>query len=296
MSNVWVGQRDRGSATLIKAMAFVSLRLGRSVGRALLYPICAYFVTFAPTARRASRAYLTAALGRPASLRDIFHHIHLHASVLLDRLFIMTTGTQRFQLRLHGVELVESCINAKQGCILLGAHFGSFEILRALADEHAAPVKVMMHMGNSRKFNQVLATLNPSFADAIIPLDHPTSLIAAGQFVRQGGIVAILGDRTIGDEKTADAMFFGRTARFPVGPMLLGAVLRVPVILFFGIHEDDGSYSIHFESFADPPPSRADTRDLEKVSQWVARYAGRLEHHCRQSPLNWFNFFDFWHR
>lgn len=296
MPAVWVGQRDRGSAALIRAMAFVSLRLGRSVGRALLYPICAYFVAFAPIARRASRAYLTVALGQTPSIRDVFRHIHVHACVLLDRLFIMTTGTRRFQLRLHGLDLIESHTRAKQGCILLGAHFGSFDILRALAEENAAPVKVMMHVDTSRKFNKVLAALNPSFADTIIPLDHPTSLIAAGQFVRQGGMVAILGDRTIGDERTVDAMFFGRPARFPVGPMLLAAILRVPVVLFVGLYEGDGVYGVHFESFADPPPSRADTKNQDAVSQWASRYAARLEHYCRRSPFNWFNFFDFWRR
>ena len=26
----------------------------------------------------------------------------------------------------------------------------------------------------------------------------------------------------------------------------------------------------------------------------AARYAARLEEHCRAHPDNWFNFFDFW--
>jgi predicted LPLAT superfamily acyltransferase len=29
---------------------------------------------------------------------------------------------------------------------------------------------------------------------------------------------------------------------------------------------------------------------------YVARYAGRLEHHARAEPFQWFNFFDFWAR
>lgn len=294
MSGVWVVQRDRGSASLIRAMAFVSLRLGHSVGSVLLYPICAYFVVFAPAARRASREYLAAVLGRRPSIGQIFRHIHVHANVLLDRVFIMTTGTRRFRLRIHGLDLIESQIKVKQGCILLGAHIGSFEILRALADEHAVPVKVMMHKNTSQKFNRMLETLNPSFAESIIPLDHPTSLIAAGQFVRQGGMVAILGDRMVGGDRTAKAEFFGRPAQFPIGPLLLSAILKVPVILFVGLYDGGGTYSIHFEKFADPPPTRAHANSHEAIAQWTDRYARRLEHYCRQSPFNWFNFFDFW--
>ena len=32
-------------------------------------------------------------------------------------------------------------------------------------------------------------------------------------------------------------------------------------------------------------------RDLQ---QWVQKFATRLEHHCRERPFNWFNFYDFW--
>jgi hypothetical protein len=28
----------------------------------------------------------------------------------------------------------------------------------------------------------------------------------------------------------------------------------------------------------------------------IRRYAARLEHHARQAPYNWFNFYDFWER
>jgi predicted LPLAT superfamily acyltransferase len=32
------------------------------------------------------------------------------------------------------------------------------------------------------------------------------------------------------------------------------------------------------------------------IREWAVRYAERLEHHCRQAPYNWFNFYDFWAR
>jgi len=290
----WVKHRERGSGVLIKLLAFLSLRIGRSFGRAMLYPICAYFVMFAPRARRASQEYLSLALGRAPGIRDVFRHLHVHASVLLDRVFIMVDGTRRFRLRIEGLEAIEHQTREKQGCILLGAHIGSFEILRSLADEHDVSVKVMMYLNMSQKFNQMLSSLNPSFVDSIIPLGNPVSLIEAGQFVRAGGMVAILGDRTVGNERTAEAQFFGRPAAFPIGPLLLSTVMQVPVIFFVGLYEGNNVYRIHFERFSDPPGNRG--RDLpdELVAAWVDRYAQFLERYCRLSPYNWFNFFDVW--
>jgi len=294
MTGDWVSQRERGSAALIKLLAFLSLRIGRSFGRALLYPICAYFVVFAPKARRASQEYLSLALGHPASFREVFRHFHVHAGVLLDRIFIMVDGTRRFDLKIEGLDVIGHQTKTKQGCILLGAHIGSFEILRSLADNQGVPVKVMMYLNMSRRFNQVLESLNPSFADNIIPLGDPTSLIAAGQFVSAGGMVAILGDRVVSGEKTADGTFFGRAAAFPIGPLLLSAVLQAPVIFFVGLYEGNGAYRIRFEKLSDPPLNRGRALPTEVVASWVGQYARRLEHYCRESPYNWFNFFHFW--
>src|SRR5262249_32426810 len=258
------------------------------------YPICAYYVAFAPRARRASRDYLSLALERPPRLRDIFHHLFVHASVLLDRVFIMVDGTRRFQLRIEGVEVIKHQTRAKQGCILLGAHIGSFEILRSLADEHDISVKVMMYLSMSQGFNQMLSSFNPSFVNSIIPLGSPASLIEAREFLRAGGMVAILGDRTVGNERTADARFFGRDASFPIGPLLLSAMTQVPIVFFVGLYEGTNIYHIHFEKLSDPPVGRGRDLPNELIGTWIARYAQFLERYCRMSPYNWFNFFDVW--
>lgn len=288
--------RDRGSAALIRLMALVSLRGGRSIGRALLYPICAYFMIFAPAARKASREYLSLALGRQPRLWNMFRHLYVHATVLLDRLLIMVDGTRRFVLRIDGLDLIDQQVKSKQGCILLGAHIGSFEILRSLADDYGVRVKVMMYLNSSQKFNQVLRSLRPSFADDIIPLGEPTSLIAAGQFVRDGGLLALLGDRFVGGERTAEALFFGRPVAFPIGALLLSTVARVPVMFFVGLYEGGNTYNIRFEKLSDPVAGSSRELSDAVVSGWVEAYAQRLEHYCRMRPYNWFNFFPIWQR
>jgi predicted LPLAT superfamily acyltransferase len=291
----WTRHRDRGSAALIKLMAFVSLHAGRFVGSALLCPICAYFMIFAPAARRASREYLSLALGRTPRIWNVFRHFYVHANVLLDRVYIVVGGTRRFALRIDGLDLIENQVRSKQGCILLGAHIGSFEILRALAGDYGVRVKAMMYFNASQKFNQMLTSLRPSFTEDLIPLGDPTSLIAAGHFVRDGGLVALLGDRVVGSEKTADALFFGRPVAFPIGALLLSTIARVPIILFVGLYEGRGTYNIKFEKLSEPVPGGRHALSDAVVSAWIQAYAQRLEHYCRMRPYNWFNFFPIWH-
>jgi predicted LPLAT superfamily acyltransferase len=33
----------------------------------------------------------------------------------------------------------------------------------------------------------------------------------------------------------------------------------------------------------------------QALAELAAAYAARLEHHARRAPLEWFNFYDFWH-
>ncbi|MEO5622302.1 MAG: acyltransferase, partial [Dokdonella sp.] len=87
--------------------------------------------------------------------------------------------------------------------------------------------------------------------------------------------------------------FFGAPAAFPVAPFLLGAVLKVPILLCFGMYHGGNRYDLYFEMFSEQLnlPRRARTAELRNV---VQRYAARLEHHVRQDPYNWFNWHDFW--
>jgi len=71
----WAGAPERGSATLLRIMIFLSLRLGRPVARCLLHLIAAYFFAFAPGARRSSRQYLRRALGREPGARDRYRQV-----------------------------------------------------------------------------------------------------------------------------------------------------------------------------------------------------------------------------
>ena len=54
----WIRHRERGSIALLRIMAFVSLRLGRTLSRIPLYGIAIYFFLFAPMARQIGRAHV----------------------------------------------------------------------------------------------------------------------------------------------------------------------------------------------------------------------------------------------
>jgi len=294
MSLQWTAQRERGSRASLRLIRWIGLRLGRPVARAFLYPITLYFLIKARPQRIASRLYLNRALGRAASLFDVARHIHCFAATILDRLFLLSGREDLLDIRLHNPECVLERIDAGQGFLLLGSHLGSFEVVRALAiGRRNLPLKVLMVPEHNQVITEILHALNPQAAATIIPLGTPESLLQVKESLDLGCMVALLGDRARTDEGTLTYPFMGRPARLPIGPMTLAAATRAPVVLFFGLYRGGNRYDVIFEPLTEAiAPNRG--QRAQAVERWTQRYAERLEHHARQAPYNWFNFYDFW--
>jgi len=294
MSKAWFRQRERGSPFLIRIILWVAQRIGRGAARLLLYPITGYFLLSATTARRASRDYLGRIHGRPATLREVAQHIHCFAATILDRVFFLSGQFQQFDLRFHGMEQALALVDAGRGFLLLGAHLGSFEVLRVMAvEQRHAPMKVLMYQDHNRYLTRLFNSLNPEVAETVIPLGTPNALLKVKEALEEGQIVGMLGDRVAESEKISRCRFLGEETVFPAGPMLLAGTLQVPVVLVFGLYRGGNRYDIHFELLAEEIRfSRAERETV--VQQWTQRYAERLEHYAKLAPYNWFNFYDYW--
>jgi predicted LPLAT superfamily acyltransferase len=295
VSNEWLRKPERGSLILVRLLTWMTLRAGRPVARWFLYPICLYFIVFSRGTRRVSRRYLERALGRPVVWTDVFRHYHAFASTIHDRVYLLSGRHQYFELEIQGASALDPFIAKKRGCILLGSHLGSFEILRAhgLFEKHL-PVNVVMHEGAASNLNRVLHGLHPEIRHRIIPPGTPDTMLLVKERLDQGELVGILADRLLWGERAMTCEFLGSPTPFPEGPFLLAALLQVPVVLFFGLYRGGRRYRIQFEPFADTIANGAAGRPgrSDDLRPWVQRYVERLEHYCRLYPYNWFNFYD----
>jgi predicted LPLAT superfamily acyltransferase len=275
-------------------MIWMAVSVGRSAVRALLYPICLYYVLFSRRASRAIQPYLIRALGRPIGRRDLYRQFHCFASTLLDRVYLLTGQGSRFDIDIRGLDVLKDRVARGQGCMLLGSHLGSFEIVRAIAlNQRDVEIKVLMHEQHTPMIRDLFRDLNPEVADSVIQTGLPNTMLQVKECLDRGGVVGILADRLVNQNQATDCTFFGKLARFPAGTMWLASILKVPVILFFGLYRGGNRYEVRFELFAEEIAIDRQHRDQE-VQQWTQRYADRLEHHCRLAADNWFNFYDFW--
>jgi predicted LPLAT superfamily acyltransferase len=275
-------------------MVWISLRLGRPAGRIVLHLIAAYFLLFAPASRAASRDYLARVLGRPARLADLYQHVFSFAATIHDRVYLLNNRFDLFDISVEGDALMRELLADGRGVFLIGAHMGSFEVMRALGRSHAGlNVAMAMYEENARKLNQILAAISPMAQQDVIGLGHVDSMLKISATLEQGTPVGMLADRRFGGDATRTLAFLGADADLPLGPFRMAAILRRPVVFMAGLYLGGNRYQIHFEQLADFSALQAGQRQAA-IDQAMGRYTELLERHCRLFPYNWFNFFNFW--
>lgn len=302
----WTAVAERGSLLGMRLTIWVDRTFGPRVSAWLVLPVVAYFFVTDRRGRRASRRYLdrvyaapggAAALGRRPGVLDRFRHYRAFALSTLDRLAFSLGRADGYQVVLHGAEHLDRVIGTGQGAVLVGAHLGNFDVLRAVARRNGVVVNVAMFTRHAGRITTLLRELDPELDAHVVQLDPsvPDTALKLRACIARGEFVAILGDR-VGPGRRARVVrvpFLGADAAFPQGAFLLASALGCPVLLIVGLRRAAGAYEVFIEPLVDRVPSTPRQRG-ERLPAIVAGYARRLEAFCLRAPYQWFNFYDFW--
>ena len=295
MTDEWIERPEGGAPFALRLLTGFARSFGRTAARAVLHPVTLYFLLRRGPERRASRAYLARVLGRHATIRDVYRHILTFSRVTLDRLYLLQEGTRRFDIECAGLEEVERLLAVGRGILLFGAHFGSYEVIRALGiSRPGIRFRTVIDIDQNPAMSRLLNGLNPSLAATVINSRDaaPGVALAIRDALDEGAIVALLADRLRPGGEASDTPFLGSLARFPTAPWKIAAMLGAPVMLCFGVYRGGNRYHLRFETLVERVDRERDGG--RSLATWIGEYTRRLEAQVRGAPLNWFNFYDFW--
>ncbi|MBL0217739.1 MAG: hypothetical protein IPQ07_28160 [Myxococcales bacterium] len=156
----WRKIPEAGTVLGIRLLVLGARIFGRTVVGWFLYVIALYYALIRGTARRASRDYLRR-IGQPATFWSVVRHLHTFARVSLDRLFFVTGKIKSFEFEQKNHDLLVEAAKSGRGVLLLGAHLGSFEVMRCRAKEFNVPINVLVDFTNAERVNSVLRSLAP---------------------------------------------------------------------------------------------------------------------------------------
>ncbi|AMH16383.1 glycosyltransferase [Citrobacter sp. SX206] len=308
-STHWAQQQEVKGLWGMRLMLLVWRLLGRKAFSLLLYPVVGVYWLTASTARKASQSWIRRVRAQliarrmpvPSNLTSYQHFLRF-GGAMLDKI-----ASWRGELHL-GRDVVfapgaEETLNVSdpRGKLLLASHLGDVEACRALAQlQGSKTINALVFSDNAQRFKKIMEEMAPQAGLNLLPVNDigPDTAILLKEKLDRGEWIAIVGDRIAvttqrgGEWRVCWSRFMGQVAPFPQGPFILASILRCPVDLIFALRQQE-KLRIHCEPFADPLLLPRATRQ-QALQNTVDRYAERLEHYALQSPLDWFNFFDFW--
>lgn len=296
---------DMGEWSFLWGMRFLFAVYRRCGGGWLplfLYPVVSYYWLANSSARRASQDYLNRLvafapeLGLRADRWTSYRHFLAFAHAIIDKLAAWSGTLSLDKVEFEGRQRLLSQMQGGRGVVLLASHLGNPEVCRVIASrDDAVKINVLVHTRHAEKFNRLLREFNPNSGLNLLQVTEIDAAVAMrlAEKIDHGELIVIAADRTpVGGGRTTGVDFLGAAAALPQGPFVLAGLLQCPVFSLFCLKQQD-KYRVIFEPFAESLELPRANRQ-QAIQAAAQRYAARLGHYCRQAPLQWFNFYEFW--
>lgn len=242
-----------------------------------------------PAQRAHSRAYLTALLGRPPSLRQVFRHFFAFEEFLLLRLRVARGHAHRGDLASDASGFRE-LLKTGEPALLGTFHIGHSDLTGfLLGRQEQRPVHmVRQRVGNSHDV-EILGAQFAEWVKFIWVNDAENLLFALKDAVNAGGSVALKCDRVDFSAKTEAFQFLGARRIFPFTIYHLALIFRRPVVLSVGLPLRPGHSIVHSSPLFRPDDA-GKTANLERARAHFQEFLARIEGFLREDPSMWFNF------
>ena len=270
---------------------------GRHIAYPFLYPVVLYYLLLRPDQRRKSRYYLEHRFPDRkgfAAWRDSFRMIMGLSRSLVDRALVGICGPEILHTEFPESKRLADLAAAGDGLIILTTHVGCWQAAMIYLAKLKRPVHMLMQQDEGdidRHYFEHSGRKNPyQTIDPTGFLGGTLEMVAA---LKKGDVVCIMGDRRMGAVANSLAVdFLGAPVHFPVAAWKLAAVTGAPLAVLFPLKTGPDRYRIELAEVIRIP--QHDSRPLNRLTPYLARYVTTLEDLCAKEPYQFFNFYDMW--
>ena len=299
--NLWWEKQEKGGAFFLRLSLFLSQILPEFALKLIIKIVVWFYYIFSKNERKniaEFRRNLSVFAGAQ-TLKDtsVFSHFEAFGGAICDKFRVWKGKIKDSELEIIDLERIKSeLIGAQKGQILLTAHLGNVEICKALgARVDGFRMVILVYDKNSREFNEVLKRISQNDGSVRMMLVNEldvAAMLELKNIVENGQHIGIMGDRTpLGGDKAARVKFLGKEASFNYGPYLIAGILGVKISSLW-CQKVGGKFRIELVPLASAVKLGRDRAAAAR--EYLQIYVRELENRCKQTPAQWFNFFDFW--
>ena len=301
----WANQKERTTVFGMRFLFAFHQLFGRIPFLLILCPVVFFYWIKESNFRRLSldylqRAYREGALTQKPTVWTTYRHLLQFASTILDKIICLSGRNPGMHLSIENEQLINELIETNTGAVILTSHMGCTEALQAYGNQFSnLRIFALIHSKNSEELNRYLRAINPLANIQFLEVSElsPSIAMTLEDEVANGALLFIAGDRIpIESQATVDVNFFGDMASFPIGGIILANLFHCPLLQMTCAHDNSNflaRYKVRFDRLSERVSLTRIKRKTE-IKELVDLYAQGLERTIRQSPFDWFNFYEFW--
>ncbi len=285
----WKG-KSRGNKLGYSIFVFLFKNFGVYPAYFVLYFVVLYYFFFSPeTSRHIYYFYhQRIGLGKIKSFFKIYTSYYRLGQMLIDKVMIMSGMKDKFTSQSFGAENMRAIVAEKKGGILLGAHLGNWEIAGHYLMNYGDTINILVYDREHEQIKEYLENVTGGRKFKLIPIkDDLSHIYEIGEALGRNEIIATTADRFLADGKTRSVNFLGEQARFPLGIFQIIKTFRANYSFVYGIKRSATHYNFYCR------PHRTVTKETT-IDMIMEDYARDLEAMVRETPDQWFNYYDFW--
>ncbi|HEX3728220.1 MAG TPA: hypothetical protein VHV47_00315 [Opitutaceae bacterium] len=241
-----------------------------------------------PAARRHSRDYLTAALGRPAGWSDLWRHFHAFARTMMVALRVSGGAPYRC-VDAPGNGDFHSLAASGRPALYGTFHLGESDLLGfALARFRQRVCMIRLRMESSPELEDLARRFGGGIS--FLWVNEPSELLfALKEAAQSGASIALKCDRLGHASRTEAFDFLGERRLFPFTIYHLAEIFHLPVMLSASVSAGPGEARVHCSPLFEPGGGgRAE--NLARARAHFQGFLGLVEGLLRRDPYLWFNF------
>lgn len=284
----WSG-KSKGNVIGYRIFLTLIKTFGLPTAYFLLRIVTFFYYTFDTKSRTHIEIFYLKALKLPTSKikQTTRKNFYYFGQTLVDRAAFLIGKGNRFTYDFENEKCLLDIKDSGKGGILLSGHLGNWETAGNLLKSRITnKINVLMLDEESEKIKQYLTSTTGGSHFNIIPIKNDLShVIKIHNALSNNEFVAIHADRYLEGSKYIEIDFFGKKAKFPLGPFIIASKFNAPITFVFCVKKD----KFHYHLSATEPI-------LDKLlpEQIAEKFVAELENKTISNPEQWFNYFNFY--
>ena len=182
----------------------------------------------------------------------------------------------------EGLEYLDDVLSKGNGALVLGFHFGNWELLGLYLRYKGYPGALVAKRIYFHKYDKFITRMRGRFDAPVIYRDEsPKKML---KILKGGGILGIVPDQDVDSVDGVFASFFGKEAYTPTAPVKLAMAAKTQIVPIFVVRKKDNTHKLVVEKPIDVLKGDGKEEDVKRYTQ---AWTSLLEKYVRKYPQQW---------